>query len=182
MIDITRGVMTAKRYPGDPAPELRSEWVEDYLLSTLSFCVHTGTHVDAPLHYLPDGQSADQLNVESLSGRCLLVEKEPNDSELTLMKRRKIEILLLKSGSVTLELLSRLQKLGLKVVGNDLLSIAPPEEEREIHEALFRRGILPLECLNLDRVSPGLYNLLALPMLIEGAEAAPVRAFLSEVK
>ena len=123
MIDITRGVLTADRYP-----ELRSEWVEDYLLSTLSFCVHTGTHVDAPLHYLPDGQSADQLNVESLSGRCLLVEKEPNDSELTLMKRRKIEILLLKSGSVTLELLSRLQKLGLKVVGNDLLSIAPPEE------------------------------------------------------
>ena len=137
--------------------------------------------MDAPLHYLPDGQSADQLNVESLSGRCLLVEKEPNASELALMKHRKIEILLLKSGSVTLELLSRLQELRVKVIGNDLLSIASPEEERRIHVDLFRRGILPLECLNLDRVSPGLYHLLALPMLIEGAEAAPVRAFLTEV-
>lgn len=136
MIDITRGVMTAKRYPGDPAPKLRSERVEDYLLSTLSFCLHTGTHVDAPLHYLPGGQSADRLNAESLSGGCLLVEKEPNASELALMKSSKIEILLLKNGFVTSELLSGLSELGVKVVGNDLLSIAPPEDEREIHEAL----------------------------------------------
>ena len=182
MIDITRGVLTADRYPGDPAPELRSELVGEYLRSTLSFCLHTGTPVDAPLHYLPGGKAVDQLDVKSLSGLCLLVEGWPSAEEFSLMKRRKIEILLLKGCFVTRKLLPELEALGIKTIGNDQLSIAPSDAEREIHEALFARGIVPLECLKLNDVSPGLYRLLALPMLIERAEAAPVRAFLCEAE
>lgn len=181
MIDITRGVMSAKVYPGDPEPMLRAENLDGYRLSTLSFCVHTGTHVDAPLHFLSDGISVDRLNAESLSGLCLLTAGKPSVSELAVAERNRIRILLLKGCFVTEDLLPELQRLGIKVVGTDLLSVASSEEERSIHEGLFKRGILPLECLDLDRVSAGIYRLFALPMLIEGAEAAPVRAFLSEL-
>ncbi len=181
MIDITRGVLNAPLYPGDPAPELTSEQSGEYRLSSLKFCLHTGTHVDAPLHYLEDGEPAEKLDVGRMNGRCLVTDGLPDLTDLQTMAREEIGILLLKGAFITSELLSLLDSLGVTAVGNDLISIAPPEDEREIHIALFERGIVPIECLKLDEANAGIYELTALPMLIEGAEAAPVRAFLQKI-
>ena len=81
IIDISRDVMQAEVYPGDPLPELtRLESMSDeccYNLSSISMCCHTGTHVDAPLHFIDDGAGIESCPPDAFIGECHVVAVRP---------------------------------------------------------------------------------------------------------
>jgi len=76
--DISREIFSSTPYEGDPAPEthlLRS--VKDghpYSLSSVSMCLHTATHIDAPSHYLEDGKAIDEISLKKCIGPCMVLE------------------------------------------------------------------------------------------------------------
>ena len=77
-IDISKDVMTCEVYPGDPTPILEQVktigYENEYNLSTINMCLHNGTHMDAPLHFLPNGNDITDFPPEVFIGPCVVVE------------------------------------------------------------------------------------------------------------
>lgn len=189
--DISRDALTTPVFEGDPAPQVEMlssmENLDAYNLSRISMTTHTGTHIDAPLHFCEDGQSIDKLRLNTFYGKCTVVAVEGiltgADMErlLPYCKRR----LLLRGGGKTF--LSHSAAIVLAdskvvLVGTDADSIAPPFDEVNTHRTLARAGVAILENLNLDAIKPGEYDLCAFPVKLGGLEAAPCRAILFEME
>ncbi len=167
--------------------------------SSLSFGLHTGTHVDAPLHFVKDGISVDKIPPETFIGPVLVVElpdaKEIGEKELsTINISETTERILFKTSNsklwgttskfkddyvgITKTGAEWLSKRNFKLIGVDYLSIAKFTEAVDVHQILLGRGIVLLEGINLTEAQPGEYQLSALPAKFTGLEAAPVRAVL----
>ncbi len=187
LIDITRELFSSPPYPGDPAPrqELlrRMELGDDFNLSGFYACCHSATHLDAPLHFLSDGDSVDQVDLNRCIGPCKVIPAkgvltgadidrlapQPGDR---LLFRGNGRAFLSKSAAFALA------GTGIFLVGTDAQSIAPACDEAGPHTELLGAGIPILEELDLTAVPPGPYRLIALPLRLGGAEASPVRAVL----
>lgn len=189
VLDITKELFSAAVYPGDPAPApetLRKiEWGDDCNLSAFRACCHSATHIDAPLHYIPDGQTVDQIRPERLMGRCTVVQAKGlvTGADIDRLTPYCQKILLFRGGGkawLTKSAGFALAQAGFRLVGTDASSIAPQEDELGAHQELLQAGIPILEGLDLAQAKPGEYMLIALPLLLGGAEAAPVRAVLLE--
>lgn len=189
-------------YPGDPP--FRSEFVhsisdgEPCNLTRLSMSAHSGTHVDAPYHFLADGATVDQLPLEILIGKARVVEMTALDridrADLERVDLRDDIRVLLKtrmSGQLrqplfqenfvylTPDAASYLAKVGIKLVGIDYLSIEKfGSRDFEAHHALLGAGVVIVEGLDLSAVEPGEYDLICLPLRLAGAEGAPARVIL----
>ena len=170
-------------------------------LTTLTLSAHTGTHVDAPLHFAADGRAIDQLDLQPYWGRAQVVSLDkaagplfPDDFsgyDLTLTSR-----LLVRSASSDLdqaifpdqfiypspELADYLGSLNSCLYGTDGPSM-DPEDSKSLdgHHALRRNNIALLEWLDLSQVNDGLYELVALPLKIAGGDGSPVRAVLKTI-
>ena len=187
IIDISREVFTAPNYDDDPQPKFK--WFRklgrdsEYNLSLFGMTPHTGTHIDAPLHYFENGESIDKCSLEKCYGSCTVVSidgiltGEDMDKLLPYCKKR---LLIHGKGKASLELSAArvLNDNGIVLVGIDSVSISFREQEEEVHRELLSNGTLILENLNLDGVSDGNYILCALPLKLGGMEASPVRAVL----
>ena len=190
LIDITRDMTTAALYPGDPETVLKRvrsiENGDDCNLSTLFACVHTGTHVDAPLHFLEGGFSVEQFPPEVFIGPCVVLEVKDSPITGEYVNERfpqTAERILIKGGGEVTFMDSAAEEaaeLPLCLVGTDAQSVGMPYNEIQTHKAFLRKGIAVLEGLDLSAVAPGNYFLIALPMKLGGAEGAPVRAFLAD--
>lgn len=190
LIDITRDITTAEVYPGDPPTVVRRVKSIgedcDYNLSVLCTCVHAGTHADAPLHFLEDGASVEQLPCEAFIGPCTVIEIKDSPITGECVNRRfpqTAERLLIKGGGEVTFMDSaafEAAELPLRLIGTDALSVGMEGSEMQTHKAFLGKGIVILEGLDLSEVQPGNYFLIALPMKIGGAEGAPVRAFLAD--
>lgn len=174
LYDITRPIFTGMPvYPGDPATTL-TQIADDRpsggaSVSLLSMCVHAGTHVDAPSHFLPGGAGAEALNLEILNGRVKIVEFETFLREKPYYKRilvKNHQPLVRWPAGVTMP----------RLIGVDAMSVG----KEEVHRALLTHATIILEGLDLAAVPPGEYRLCCLPMLIPGADGAPARATLWE--
>lgn len=187
IIDISRDIMTCQNYPGDPKPELKALMrfeAGDYCnLSSLDFCLHTGTHVDAPLHFLEQGQAVDQLPLDAYIGECtvLSVEGILTGADIDKLLPKNCTRLLLKgngnaflSQSAAFALASE----GVFLVGTDAMTIACEQELCSTHHELLLAGVAVLEGLDLSNVSQGSYFLFAPPIKVGGADGAPTRAVL----
>jgi arylformamidase len=194
-------------WPGDPSLELeRFSRIEDGDISNvtkISCCVHVGTHVDAPYHYVDNGVGVDGLPLEVLIGRAYVVD---------LTKTEKIDAGILDGAGIpprTRRVLFKtknsalwenderdfhqdyvgvdssgaewLVRKGIQLVGIDYLGIAPFEQTIEPHQILLKAGIVILEGLNLSQVERGRYTLYCLPIKIVGSDGAPARAILAGV-
>ena len=161
--------------------------------------VHTGTHVEAPLHFLADGAPLDTVELERFVGPALVVELE--GEAVTAAALTGLEIpagtarLLVKTANsarwaagwgafderyvaLTPDAAAWLVERGVRLVGIDHLSIQLYEDDGETHRILMRAGVAILEGLNLDGIEPGEYTLVAAPIRLAGTEAAPARAVL----
>ncbi|MDR3344329.1 MAG: cyclase family protein [Oscillospiraceae bacterium] len=188
IIDISREAFSAPVYPGDAVPFL--QWKKrisascDYNYSQLVLGAHSGTHADAPLHFIEGGGDASSLPADALIGECTVIETPPGVLTAAYVERYfppKCERLLLKGGGESLLMDSAAEEIamrGLKLIGTDALSVAPKGNERKPHVAFLRRGVVILESLDLSQVLPGRYFLIAAPLKLAGAEAAPARVFL----
>ena len=80
IIDISQELLTARVYDGDPAPKIESlsnmENGDLYNLSTLSMCLHNGTHIDAPSHFIKGGKTLDKIPLDAFVGKCFVAEYE----------------------------------------------------------------------------------------------------------
>jgi arylformamidase len=174
-------------------------------LGAISMSVHNGTHADARFHFETNGDSIDKMPVELYVGRATVVdlsqifahsrekhlitleELRPHAEEIAATSR-----LLVKTGRwsdstvfpdripvIAADVPSWLQKNGVKLLGLDLPSMDEIDSKSlQNHHALARAGIAIIESLDLSEVSPGIYNFAALPLKIDGADGAPVRAVL----
>ena len=172
---------------GDPATVTR-----------LSLGVHTGTHVDAPVHFLADGAGVDAISFDQLLGEARVVEVTDGPSigaaQLRPVDPRPGERLLFKTRNsarcwksdrffadfvyLSLEGATLLAERRVRTVGIDYLSIAGMEEGVPTHRALLEHGICIIEGLDLSSVQPGSYELLCLPLRLAGADGAPARVLL----
>jgi arylformamidase len=192
-------------WPGDPQLELeRFESMDkgsSYNATRISACVHLGTHVDAPRHFLKDGRTIEQLPLEVLTGPCYVVQLPDGIEAITadVLDRTEItsemkRVLFGTSNShfwargeskfqtefvaVTEDGAEWLVEHGVQLVGVDYLSVAPYAESIPTHVVLLKAGVIVLEGLNLSNVMRGFYDLYCLPLKIAGSDDAPARAIL----
>ena len=148
-------------------------------------CVHAGTHIDAPLHFCPDGKGITDLRLNTFYGKCTVITVkgvltgEDMDKLLPYCRKR---ILFRGNGDTYLSHSAAivLAQSRVVLVGTDAESIAPPFDEVKTHRELGRAEIAVLENLNLSGVDDGEYDLCAFPIKLGGLEAAPCRAILFE--
>lgn len=185
--DITPDIMRAQLYPGDSNPRTESRAKikdgREYNLSDISMSLHTGAHIDAPLHYFEDGQSVDMLPPSKFVGRCVVREACGPITALWVEKNLPWDCkrLIIKCGSngyLMDNAVFELCRFDIELVGIDSMSIAGEENEGSVHRELLNNGIAVLEGIDLTDIEPGEYFLFAPPLKIGGAEAAPCRALL----
>jgi arylformamidase len=194
IIDISVPIRTGMVvYPGDP--EVRLERVSSIAdgatanISKLDLGVHSGTHVDAPVHFIEGAAGADALPLDVLCGPCEVVAVGALDEsvldvvaegvERVLFKTSNSELWARDSFSETFERLNGaaargLVERGVRLVGVDYLSVG----DDEVHHALLGAGVVPVEGLDLRGVEPGQYELECLPLRLVGSDGAPARAIL----
>ncbi len=185
--DITPDIFSAKLYPGDSEPILESraqiKTGSDYNLSDISMCLHTGAHIDAPLHFLDDGDSVDRLSPSKFVGRCVVREANGPVTAEWIEKNlpwdcKRLIIKCASNGYLMDNAVFELCRFNIELVGIDSVSIASEENEGSVHRELLNNGIAVLEGIDLTDIAPGEYFLFAPPIKIGGAEAAPCRALL----
>ncbi len=186
--DISADILTAAVYPGDPEPRLdRAAEIgqgSECNLSALYCCVHNGTHIDAPLHFLPDGETIDNMPLEAFLGDCRVISVPAG--AITAEKVRELlpeneQRIIIKGGGEAYfdpDGAAEAAKRGYLLIGIDALSFGVHGIQTPVHRALLGAGTALLEGLVLKDVPDGAYFLSALPLKIGGAEAAPVRAAL----
>jgi arylformamidase len=190
-------------FPGDPL--FRSEKVraivrgDAYDISRLSFGSHAGTHIDPPVHFVPDGPSLDQIDLEALNGPCQVVGvsesiRTVGDREVggvspgtrrVLFRtanserwRRRLEFF---SDYVGLDpsAAEALVDRGVRLVGIDSLSVERDSTGRfPVHHRLLGAGVLILEGLLLAEATPGNYELRCFPLRVREGDGGPARAVL----
>lgn len=184
LIDISRGLLSTPVYPGDPVPSIESirkiSEGSPYNLSLLHACLHTGTHVDAPLHFVDGGLSIDRLPLHLFVGRCLVMAAEGSinaDFVNAIDRPEDIAILLFKGPiEVTADAALALRAKGFITIGTEANTIGG----LEAHRALLGNTIGIIENLDLSQAPCGTYFLFAPPIKIEGADGAFCRAVLIE--
>ena len=169
-------------------------------VSKISMGSHTGTHMDAPLHFVRGGEGMDRMPLAAAVGRARVVEvndpvsvkpedlREIGRGERVLFKTQNSarrweedafdEDFVYVSREAARELAAR----EVRTVGVDYLSVGGFREDGvETHQALLGAGIWVIEGLNLSGVEPGEYELICLPLKIEDGDGAPARAMLRAI-
>ena len=172
-------------FPGDPPVEVETICEAPFRLSRLVMTTHSGTHLDAPAHFIPGGATLAELSLEALSGPCWVLAVEATaiaPADLAAhWPARPVSRLLLRTGGkagLTEAAAHWLVKRGVSLVGIDALSIETDDSTYPVHHALLGEGVLILEGLALSHVTPGPYELLCLPLKVTAPDGAPVRAAL----
>ncbi|MFT3893714.1 MAG: cyclase family protein [Anaerolineales bacterium] len=192
-------------WPGDPGIELEQTESMDkggHVNATrMNMGVHTGTHVDAPHHFLNDKRTVEQLALDVLTGPCYVVQLpdgvEAITSEVLVRTEITPDMKRILFGTRNSRLWSKgetkfqtdfvaitedgaewLVQHGVQLVGVDYLSVAPYEDSTPTHEVLLKAGVVVIEGLNLSQVMRGFYDLYCLPLKIAGSDGAPARAIL----
>jgi len=182
-------------YPGDPEfsiskhSALVPEDPDSCALSVMSLSTHTGTHVDAPAHFIAGGSTAEELPLDVLCGRTRVLDVSGpvvNVEILSAFDLRGVERLILKTsdenGCLAISGAEHLRKkTRVRLVGIDSLSIeAHNSRGRRVHKSLLGASppILIVEGLDLSVVSAGDYDMFCLPLRIRSADGAPARVIL----
>lgn len=168
-------------------------------VSHLSLGAHTGTHMDAPLHFIRDGVGLETMPFDATIGPARVIEIKDKESikpaELKGKRLRKGERILFKTRNsrrswktdrfdedfvyISKEAAQFLVDRGIQTVGVDYLSVGGYRKDgRETHQILLGAGMWIIEGLDLAKVTPGSYDLVCLPLKILNSDGAPARAIL----
>jgi len=196
-------------WPGDPAfrrtEPRRLDRGDNCTLSHLDLGAHTGTHMDAPAHFVRGGRTIDELPLDAVAGRARVIAIRSTHSiepaELAGYRIRRGERLLFRTRNsrrcwgtdafvkdfvhISPAAAAWLAGRGVRMVGVDYLSVGQyggGGAGRDTHLALLGAGIWIVEGLNLEGVKPGAVDFVCLPLKLVGAEGAPARAILRPAK
>lgn len=170
--------------------------------SEITCGTHTGTHIDAPHHFIEEGVGIDKLNLETLVGHCRVIEA---DEEIKIISRdflvphdiKRGERLLFKTKNsiwinnqdtnfhedyvyVSADGAKYLVEKGVILVGVDYLSVEGYHIGHDTHKTLLGANVVVIEGLNLINVIPGNYKLIAMPIKIKNSDGAPCRVLLEK--
>jgi arylformamidase len=190
-------------YAGEPGVTLdyhkRLERGDPYNVSAISLGSHTGTHIDAPYHFIDGAPTVDEIPLDALVGPCVVAEHDgdarvtaddldrwslPQDTTRLLIKTR--------NGSLwdhsqfqedyialTVDAARWIVDRGIVLVGIDYMSIEEfGATSFVVHETLLEHNVVIVEWVDLRSVSPGSYQMVCAPLLVAGAEGAPARVLL----
>ena len=168
-------------------------------IGAVSMPMHTGTHADAPLHYSNDGLASADCDLAAYVGRCVVLDVkgakdrvEIADCDWNAIAGHSRVIFRTYDQfphdhwdenftAIAADVIKRLGAMGVQLIGVDSPSLDPQTSKTmEAHHAVLAADMRILEGLVLDDITPGTYELTALPLKIEGADASPVRAILRE--
>ena len=193
-------------WPGDPPILLKKisqiQKGDPANVTHISAPVHMGTHVDAPDHFLGNGETVETIPLDYLVGPAQVVDvpspkiisaddlsdlELPSGTERVLFKTANSEYWKQTQHSFQKDYIalgadaaSQLVEIGVKVVGIDYLSIAPYDDPLPTHRILLQAGVLIVEGLDLSQVKAGEYQLYCLPLKIQGSDGAPARVLLED--
>jgi len=210
-IDVTTPLSpaTTPTYPGDTLPKF--EFIKSFnagdkvVLSSYLMTAHAGTHVDAPLHFVPNGKPIDQVSLEMLMGETRVIDCSPearaiDTDELNKHHWRGAKRILFRTRNsrngwmtdrnfhqdftyVAPDAAQLLADTGVILVGVDYLSAERfGAVEPKTHQILLGRNVVIVEGLDLRNVQAGDYDMIVLPLRVVGHEAAPARALLRPLR
>ncbi len=191
-------------WPGDPLIRITQpshlDRGDEATVSRLEMGAHTGTHVDAPAHFVQGGMGVDRLDLNLLVGPAVVVHALEADS----LTAEVLEGLAIPPGTERVLFHTHnsqrwargerefwtdyvgitdggarwLIARGVRLVGVDYLSVAPYDELVPPHRTLLGAGMVIVEGLDLSEVDPGVYQFVCLPLKVVGGDGAPARAIL----
>ncbi len=191
-------------YPGDPEPRVESvrriASGDPCNLSLLNMGSHTGTHVDAPYHFLADGPRLGEVPLDRMVGPCLVADlrgrRAVDAASLAGVAIERGDILVCLTDNsarwnapsfqrdftfITRDAADVLVERRVRAIGMDYLSIEEfGSPDFPVHHRLLGAGIFVIEGLDLRRVAPGRYYLVCLPLKFPDLDGAPARAVLLE--
>lgn len=192
-------------YPGNPAFDIKDHYSiskgDPCNILELRMGTHTGTHIDAPAHFFPKGDTIDRIPIERFIGTAKVIDvtgkPEIDVKDIENANVYGEDTILFKTDNSvffegrnilnyysTLNYLAAqyLVDLGVKMVGIDYMTIECPRDLREknkyIHKILLENDVLIIESINLKEVDAGEYKFYCFPLNIIGADGSPVRAVL----
>ena len=192
--DISQEVFGCAVYPGDPSPErqvmLSISEGKMCNLTAFNMCAHNGTHVDAPFHFINEGRTIDQVDIDSFVGYCYVAS---HDGDITAEDANKImdrakdaagdtdcydRILVKGEATMTEEAAKVFADNKIKLFGNESQTVGPLDAPMEVHLIMLGAEIVLLEGIRLSEVDDGVYLLNAAPINLGGSDGAPCRAIL----
>jgi arylformamidase len=186
-------------WPGDTEFDYQMTWKRSagatVNVGAFRMSTHGGTHVDAPFHFADEGQKIDELPLATFIGKAMVIHVRGQQTISLRALSRDLQgatRLLIRTDAwvdshsfpesipvIDLDVPDWLGSQGIVLLGVDLPSVdALDSKELPVHHALARNQVAILESLNLRDVEEGVYELVAAPLRIVGADAAPVRAVL----
>ena len=192
-------------WPGDTPFHYEVAWSKEESGSVnvgkIETSTHIGTHIDAPFHFTDDGKKVNELQLERYVSKAVVIDcsnKDQISAEdiMSYLNYEGVTTVLFKTlhwkdrtkfpdtiPTMNEELPLQLAKKGISLIGVDLPSVDQIDsKELTIHHLLSKHDIWILEGIVVDHVRPGFYELIALPLSIEGADGSPVRAVLRSIE
>ena len=192
--DISQEVFGCAVYPGDPSPErqvmLSISEGKMCNLTAFNMCAHNGTHVDAPFHFINEGRTIDQVDIDRFVGYCYVAS---HDGDITAEDAKKImdrakdaagdtdcynRILVKGEATMTEEAAKVFADNKIKLFGNESQTVGPLDAPMDVHLIMLGAEIVLLEGIRLSEVDDGVYLLNSAPINLGGADGAPCRAIL----
>jgi arylformamidase len=192
------------QWPGDTKFEINTDLIKDngidISVSSISTSLHIGTHIDAPLHYITNGDDVTKFNSEVLLGAVKVIsianEHEISLEELknkSINKGDRVFFKTINSNTnwifepfkydyvaLSAEAAKYLAEKEVAMVGIDYISIGGIENNNEVHVTLLEKGICIVEGLLLKDIEEGIHELICLPLFIESAEGSPATVLLKK--
>ena len=195
-LPIFEGMPVYKNKP-EKQPEFNTAQNGHVTETRISMDVHTGTHVDAPLHMVPGGDTIETLPIEKLVRKAKVIDltsstgfisaedladKDIQKDDFVLFKTKNswdtefnFEFIYVNSDAAKV-----LAEIGVAGVGIDALGVERAQENHPTHKQLFQNNIIIIEGLQLKEVPEGEYLMVAAPLKIRGLDASPARIVLIE--
>lgn len=197
--DITQELFSCAVYPGDPSPEKEIKLsISDGAVCNLTafkMCAHNGTHVDAPYHFINEGKTIDQVDMERFIGYAFVISHEGDitaeDAHSFISQAREAA---LRSGNTECDCYNRILVKGdatmtedaakvfaenrIMLFGNESQTVGPLDAPMAVHLIMLGAEIVLLEGIRLGEVPDGVYLLNSAPLNLGGSDGAPCRAVL----
>ena len=200
MYDVTGSIyegMTVYKNKPEKQPEI-NRVTNGYVSETrINLDVHTGTHIDAPLHMMVDGDTFETVSLDHLVGTCKVldvtnVEFGVSKADLEKFDLKKDDFVLLKTKNsfedgfnfdfifLAADGAEYLTEIGVRGIGIDALGVERSQEGHPTHKTLFAHKVIIIEGLRLKEVESGEYFMVAAPLKLVGTDASPARVLLFE--
>ena len=200
MYDVTGSIyegMTVYKNKPEKQPEI-NRVTNGYVSETrINLDVHTGTHIDAPLHMMVDGDTFETVSLNHLVGSCKVldvtnVESGVSKADLEKFDLKKDDFVLLKTKNsfedgfnfdfifLAADGAEYLTEIGVRGIGIDALGVERSQEGHPTHKTLFAHKVIIIEGLRLKEVESGEYFMVAAPLKLVGTDASPARVLLFE--